>query len=311
MVRGFSVLLILVIIGTISILRQNVYNFCVDGNNINAASWSLSRSTDLGLTWTFYNGLSMAFHICKRGNYLFLGSHVYGVSRTSDFGITWDSVNTGFPNTYNNVTFLYTDSNSVYAGVEGAGIYITTNDGLSWSARNNGLATLTSVRCITKYNNYLFIGTDSGGVYISSNNGLNWVQKNSGLITKNIRSLYVKSGYLYSGTYRMGLWRCFLSEIIGINNISSKIPKSSFLFQNYPNPFNPITSIKFQVENNRLVTIKIYDIIGKEVTTLVNENQSPGIYEVMFDGSTLPSGVYFYKLVSEGYSETRKMLLIK
>jgi hypothetical protein len=289
----------------------NFYRFCVDGNNnIYAASWSLSKSTDLGLSWTFYPGVSMAEYICKKGNYIFLGSQVYGVSRSSDFGITWDSVNRGFPNSYKYISSLFADSSYIYAGVSGSGLYVSSNDGLNWSSRNNGL-TSPSVKCITKYNNYLFVGTDSGGVYISSNNGLSWIQKNNGLIPKTISSVYVKSGYLYAGTFCMGLWRRSFSEIIGVNNISSEIPHNFYLYQNYPNPFNPATSIKYQVESIKFIKLVVCDILGKEVATLVNEKQSPGTYEVTFDGSDFPSGVYFYTLETQNYRETKKMLLIK
>jgi photosystem II stability/assembly factor-like uncharacterized protein len=98
---------------------------------------------------------------------------------------------------------------------------------------------------------------------------------------------------------------------VGIKKIGSEVPSEFKLFQNYPNPFNPVTNIKYQITNNKLVTLKIYDILGKEVAVLVNEKQSPGVYEVTFDCSMLPSGVYFYKLTSGDFSEIKKAILIK
>ena len=100
-----------------------------------------------------------------------------------------------------------------------------------------------------------------------------------------------------------------------INNIPDKFN----LFQNYPNPFNPVTKIKFDVASgfrsgaygNDRVVLKVNDILGKEIQTLVNEKLQPGTYEVTFDGSNLPSGVYFYQLSTGNYSETKKMLMIK
>jgi len=93
---------------------------------------------------------------------------------------------------------------------------------------------------------------------------------------------------------------------------STEITKDEiYLKQNYPNPFNPTTNIKYQIANKKLVILKIYDILGKEIETLVNERQSPGVYEVTFDGSALSSGVYFYKLTADNYSETKKLVLIK
>jgi len=83
------------------------------------------------------------------------------------------------------------------------------------------------------------------------------------------------------------------------------------LSQNYPNPFNPVTTIKYQMPELNFVTIKVYDVLGKEVATFVNEEKPIGSYEVEFDGSALTSGIYFYQLKTDTYIETRKMVLLK
>jgi hypothetical protein len=103
---------------------------------------------------------------------------------------------------------------------------------------------------------------------------------------------------------------------IGIQTISSEIPVRFTLYQNYPNPFNPVTSIKFDIPSlvrrgAGVVVLKVYDVLGREIITLVNEELKPGTYEVEFDGTNYPSGVYYYKLITENYTETRKMILIK
>ena len=98
---------------------------------------------------------------------------------------------------------------------------------------------------------------------------------------------------------------------VGVQNISTEIPSSYSLGQNYPNPFNPITNVKFSIVNSGDVKLIVYDIMGKEVQTLVNERLQPGRTKHSFDGSTLNSGVYFYKLVTDGFTETKKMVLIK
>lgn len=99
--------------------------------------------------------------------------------------------------------------------------------------------------------------------------------------------------------------------IIGIEPISYEIPEKYFISQNYPNPFNPVTKIRFSIPLQAETKIIIYDINGKEIKTLVNEMLSVGIYETEFDGSDLASGVYFYKIETGDYSESRKMVLIK
>jgi hypothetical protein len=98
---------------------------------------------------------------------------------------------------------------------------------------------------------------------------------------------------------------------VGIKNISSEIPSSYSLSQNYPNPFNPSTKIKFQVPSSKFVKLIVFDILGKEVATLVNESLQPGTYETTFDASNLASGIYFYRLQSENFVETRRMLMVK
>jgi photosystem II stability/assembly factor-like uncharacterized protein len=105
----------------------------------------------------------------------------------------------------------------------------------------------------------------------------------------------------------------YLSKLIvaGINPISNIAPDKYLLYQNYPNPFNPYTKIRYQLVCSNFVTLKIYDILGKEISTLVNENQKAGIYETTFNADNLPSGIYFYRIAAGDFSETRKMVLIK
>ncbi len=121
---------------------------------------------------------------------------------------------------------------------------------------------------------------------------------------------------------------CNNGFVIGVNNISTEVPNSFTLYQNYPNPFNPVTKIKFEIppvgqRHAFDVRLVVYDILGREITVLVNERLKPGTYEADWDGSNYPSGVYFYKLsvtdasspqanpLSIRYSETKKMVLMK
>jgi len=98
---------------------------------------------------------------------------------------------------------------------------------------------------------------------------------------------------------------------IGIRQISKIVPKDYVLFQNYPNPFNPKTIIKYQLGITGKVKLVIYDLLGKEITKLVNEKQTAGNYQIEWDGSKYASGVYFYKLETESFSTTKKMVLLK
>ena len=114
-----------------------------------------------------------------------------------------------------------------------------------------------------------------------------------------------------AGGYEMEIYTAAINTIVGVEPIAKEVPAEYKLFQNYPNPFNPSTNIRYQVSNNGFVTLKIYDVLGKEISTLVNEKHVAGTYEVAFNATQYPSGVYFYKLTTDRYTDTKKMILLK
>jgi len=101
-----------------------------------------------------------------------------------------------------------------------------------------------------------------------------------------------------------------VDTLTGVNG-NTEMPKTFWLSQNYPNPFNPTTSIGFSIPKRSFISLKIYDILGKEVSTLVNEVRNAGSHTVTFDGSNLSSGIYFYRIETEDFIDTKKMTLIK
>jgi hypothetical protein len=121
------------------------------------------------------------------------------------------------------------------------------------------------------------------------------------------------AGTLVGSTNKHGVTGIAISPLpIGIQNISSTIPAKFEIYQNYPNPFNPITKIKFDLPKGVFVKVRIYDILGREVETLVNEKLDAGTYNVNWDASDYPSGVYFYRIEAGGeFEKTSKMVLIK
>jgi hypothetical protein len=172
----------------------------------------------------------------------------------------------------------------------------------------------------------IFAGSYTDGVYLSTNYGSSWVQINEGLNNYYITFLAVNNDYVFAGEYGVGVWRRPLSELIGVQKISESVPQSYKLYQNYPNPFNPSTKISFSIplsrgvdaEGGRGVSVRltIYDLLGREIAILVNQNLKPGTYEVEFpapsgNGINYPSGVYFYRLTTNDYVVTKKMILIK
>jgi len=101
------------------------------------------------------------------------------------------------------------------------------------------------------------------------------------------------------------------SQPIGITPVSSEVPSAFMLGQNYPNPFNPVTNIGLRIAQFGFVSLKVFDITGKEVVTLVNEELQPGLYNVDFDASNLSSGTYFYRMEANGFADVKKMILVK
>jgi hypothetical protein len=102
-----------------------------------------------------------------------------------------------------------------------------------------------------------------------------------------------------------------MNSVLAVNGNENILPKEYSLSQNYPNPFNPFTKISYSIPKKDFVTLKIYDLLGREISTLVNEVKTPGNYIVDFDAKSLSSGVYFYKITTDIYSDTKKMILIK
>ena len=111
----------------------------------------------------------------------------------------------------------------------------------------------------------------------------------------------------------LSVWTALIDIPVGINTSNSQIPESFALHQNYPNPFNPSTKIRYDIpkRSSGETTLKVYDQLGREIATLVNEKLSPGSYEINWDAADFASGVYYYKLVSGSFTETKKMVLVK
>ncbi len=102
-----------------------------------------------------------------------------------------------------------------------------------------------------------------------------------------------------------------VSPVTGITGIGNEIPSAFSLEQNYPNPFNSSSNMKFKVASSKFVKLVVFDLLGREVRTLVNEALQAGTYQVRFDAGDLPSGVYFYRLTAGDFSETKKLILMK
>lgn len=146
----------------------------------------------------------------------------------------------------------------------------------------------------------------SGPTFVTTNGGISWQLANFGNYINRFR--FLNDTLAYAVGYNVYMYSRYP---IGIEPISTTIPVKYLLFQNYPNPFNPSTNIKFNLPNSSFTKLIVYDALGKELVTLVNEQLNAGTYEANWNASNFSSGLYFYKLTVENYTDTRKMLLVK
>lgn len=196
-------------------------------------------------------------------------------------------------------------------------IYITTNAGLNWTYQPNPVSLNNYY---VQINDLYFLNADSGwavhgtpatgAIMFTSNAGTNWV------IDEGANNWYqcitaIPMREAWCGSSNGQIWYTHLNTLVGIHSVNNQAPKEFGLMQNYPNPFNPATNIDFRIANSGMVSLKVYDILGREVKTLVNQQIKPGEYEVSFDASNYPSGVYFYRLQAQGFVQTEKMVLLK
>lgn len=284
-------------------------NYILGGDN----NYTISISSNNGANWyskTLNHEYILSFAV--KENKIFTGTSGL-VYQSTDNGNSWTQ--TALNNHW--TLSLTVSGNNIFAGTLGQGVYRSTNDGTSWTQAglsNRYIFALASV------GSYILAGDPDSGISITSNNGATWKTINEGFT--NITAIYsfiIKDNYIFVATGGQSIWRRSLAEIIGVQNISSEVPSEYKLYQNFPNPFNPVTKIRFDIRAGvrsqsawaEEVKLIIFDITGREIQTLVNETLEPGSYEVTFDASNLPSGIYFYKLIANDFVENKKLVLIK
>jgi photosystem II stability/assembly factor-like uncharacterized protein len=193
-------------------------------------------------------------------------------------------------------------------------IFKTTNAGTNWLVRfkqtqawNNGS------------NSMFFYNKDSGivvgnrgDIQYTTNGGNNWFYhpNTQNLTTKNLNKFALNNG-IAAAIGDSGVIVFTDSVTLGIEQISSGVPNQYMLMQNYPNPFNPVTNIRFSLPRKSFVKLAVYDLLGREIEVLVNQELAPATYNFDWDASIYASGVYFYKIKTEEFSDSKKMVLIK
>jgi photosystem II stability/assembly factor-like uncharacterized protein len=244
----------------------------------------------------------------------------------------------------------YTAGTNYYSTNYGS-VFKTTNGGLYFSSISSGVSAVNSIYFINNFTGWAggnsgFIANTTTGsapwipqvshsaVKINSiyfvNSMTGWIAGNNGTIRKtvngganwnfqycpvgdNLNSICFTDsihGWIGSNNGKI-LYTDDAGGLTNLNKVSEDLPDSYLLSQNYPNPFNPSTKIKYRIKNDNFVSIKIFDALGKEIITLVNKTQKPGIYEITFEGSEYPNGIYYCRLTAGIFSETIKMIFLK
>ena len=292
------------------------------------AGWSYIAGTDFGSSSAQVTtiGISKA----NNANVIYYGSdegHVRKITGADVTPVVSADLNTGLPTGY--VSCISVDPlNSekallVFSNYNIHSLWYTENGGTNWTSVEGNLYGTSgpSIRWaeIFYINSTLQIvlATSTGIYYTDALNGAStvWTQEAVSSIG-NVVCVHMdfrpSDNTLVVGTHGRGAFQTHITEPISVQLISSEVPQKYSLSQNYPNPFNPSTKIAFNLPVNSTVSLKIYDVMGREVSRLIsNEFKSAGVYSVNFDGSNLPSGVYFYQLTSEKYTAVKKMLMIK
>ncbi|MDR3626792.1 MAG: T9SS type A sorting domain-containing protein [Ignavibacteriaceae bacterium] len=319
------------------ITAKHINSFAVCNDNIFASSLIpaqdytysgvIFRSSDNGNTWTVADsGLTSIYDMAVLDSNIFVATQS-GIIRSGNGGKSWTNYNI---NTSNNspaiVESFCVKGKELFAGTDENGIY-KCNSMNNWEAINDSiklkyLSFFTSMisNDSTVFAYCLIIEGQPGWLYYSTNDGNIWKEvpqpSKDGLwpsaFQSKIVSLSIYNNYLFIGMEDLGVWKVTLSNIMtGIEKNNNEAVTAFRLDQNYPNPFNPATIVRYSVPKTGMVTIKVYNILGKQVATLVNESKAAGNYQVQFNAGKLASGVYFYRMESGSYVETKKLLLLK
>ncbi|NHZ86968.1 MAG: T9SS type A sorting domain-containing protein [Planctomycetia bacterium] len=236
------------------------------------------------------------------------------VFRSDNFGIDWTEIRTGSDSTaFYSIKVSPIDPNIIFLCTYG--LYRSMDSGDTWN--RIPLDKWITDLSFDQNTGNVYAGTYGEGVIYSNDNGENWNQIQPELANPYISTLDIAEydGYsiLYAGTFYSSVFEMILSSVNVEESITVGIPSTIILYQNYPNPFNPTTTIRFNigVETLHATSLQIYDLSGRLVETFIDEPLTSGEYEITWNASNLPSGVYFVRLQSGKFVKNQKILLIK
>ena len=312
--------------------NQGYFNGIVFARNDFAVGFGMAlaerifKTTNNGSTWEMLysgvNGVSNAHNSLMMVDNNFYGFGMNNGSArirlTTDNSSSWSNLMIGVPGNYTSAIAFKNDKLHGVAATSISMPYIarTTDGGTIWTPLNIGPGVTGKVvmKWIMNMTVVYIVGAN-GGIKRSIDDGLTWQPMTTANVTDIYHFDFVKiNNVIYGYAVSTNGTVIKLADSVLVTGIKSPLknaPSEYKLEQNYPNPFNPSTTIEFKIPSEGLVTLKVYDILGHEISVLMNEKLHPGSYNVVWDADNFPSGVYYYKLQSGSFSETRKMILLK
>ncbi len=280
------------------------------------------RSTNWGANWvpisSGTSGVIREMAICRSNPSVMYVSSGQLIFKSVDGGSTFLSTTTGLQNRTISSVHIHPDSSNVvlltYSGFGTGKVYKTTNGGSVWN-NISGVLPDSPVNDLLIYypgmaSSIYYCAMDAG-VFYSENYGADWIELADSLPNTVAMHLdyHQSTNMVRVATHGRGVWEIGIP--IGIVNYNNEIPKEYTLKQNFPNPFNPVTFIEYSIVKGGYAELTVYDILGREVETIIKEEQKPGTYKVQFNAARLSSGIYFYTLRADGFTETKKMVVTK
>ncbi len=273
---------------------------------------TIMKTTNKGDNWTILNSTTQTaldgiWFVNENVGYVG-GANVF--LKTTDAGNTWTNVFGSFISPFETATAVYFTNQNYGLYCTNAGrIVLTTNGGANWNlvySMSGGIWGLSFTDSLTGY-----ACTSTGKVLKTIDGGYNWGEQNTPL-SENLYEIHFPSAQTgYVASWSGKILKTTNGGLTYITKTNSQLPENYSLEQNYPNPFNPSTRIKFSIPENNATTLKIFDSAGKFIATLIDSKLEKGTYELTFNCSYLPSGVYYYVLTSGKFTDTKKMVIIK
>ena len=287
----------------------------VSGPGGNTKIW---KTTDGGINWVEQPqnyvgpvGVRIEFIDANTG-------YTVGVSqaqKTTNGGANWFFITTGLNTTSSYNSLVLTDANTAFTSNTNAQIFGTTDGGANWSNLNFPLTGIGTLFCTDWINaNTGMVAGIFGTVGKTTNRGATWeISQTGGYTTMGVDMVHQDTAFAVCGNTFGGEIYKYIKALTGTITWNNETPSEYSLSQNYPNPFNPVTKIKFTLPKEGNVTLKIFDITGQEVKTLIDGlSFRSGTITYDFNGTELSSGVYFYSLfVDNNRIDTKKMVLVK